>query len=122
MSQFRTLLSRIAALFRRNHLDASLDEELRAHVELATAENMTLGMSRKQARIAALRSFGGITQIKERYRNQRGLPMLEKLKQDLGFGLRQLRRSPGFAATAILTLALGVGSYLIFRSGWRLKS
>jgi len=110
MDQIRILLNRIASLFHGRHLDADLEEELRTHVEFAVAENMQRGMSPKQARIAALRSFGGITQIKERYRNQRGLPMLEKLKQDLGFGLRQLRRSPGFAATAILTLALGVGA------------
>jgi len=110
MDQIRILLNRIASLFHGRHLDADLEEELRTHVEFAVAENMQRGMSPKQARIAALRSFGGITQIKERYRNQRGIPMLEKLKQDLGFGLRQLRRSPGFAATAILTLALGVGA------------
>ena len=110
MDQIRILLNRIASLFHGRHLDADLEEELRTHVEFAVAENMQRGMSPKQARTAALRSFGGITQIKERYRNQRGLPMLEKLKQDLGFGLRQLRRSPGFAATAILTLALGVGA------------
>ena len=110
MDQIRILLNRIASLFHGRHLDADLEEELRTHIEFAVAENMQRGMSPKQARTAALRSFGGITQIKERYRNQRGLPMLEKLKQDLGFGLRQLRRSPGFAATAILTLALGVGA------------
>jgi predicted permease len=110
VNQFRTLLSRIAALFRRRHLDAALDEELRTHIDLATAENMTLGMNRKQARIAALRSFGGLTQTREAYRIRRGFPLLDQVARDLRFALRQLHRAPGFAATAILTLALGLGA------------
>ena len=106
----RTLLKRTTSLFNTGSLDRDLEEELRAHIDFAIVENMQRGMSQKQARTAALREFGGINQTKEQYRNQRGIPMLEKLKQDVGFGLRQLRRSPGFAATAILTLALGVGA------------
>jgi len=110
VNQFRTLLTRIAALFRRQRLDAALDEELRTHIDLATAENMTLGMNRKQARIAALRSFGGLTQTREAYRIRRGFPMLDQIARDLRYALRQLYRAPGFAATAILTLALGLGA------------
>jgi len=110
LSQLRTLLSRIAALFRPQSLDAALDEELRAHIDLATAENMTLGMNRKQARRAALRSFGGITQAKETYRQRRGFPVLNQVARDLRFACRQLYRAPGFAATAVLTLALGLGA------------
>jgi predicted permease len=77
---------------------------------LAIDDNLKRGITPNQAREAALRSFGGVAQVKERYRNQRGIPMLEQLNRDLRFGMRQLRRSPGFAITAILTLALGVGA------------
>ena len=76
MDWIRILLTRSAALFRRKKLDADLDEELRAHIDLAIEENCRRGMIEPQARTAALRAFGGITQIRESYRVQRGLPWL----------------------------------------------
>jgi hypothetical protein len=70
----RILFSRCAALFRRRRLDEDLDEELRAHIDLAFEENLRRGMSEQEARTEALRVFGGVTQTKEAYRMQRGFP------------------------------------------------
>jgi predicted permease len=106
----RILIARIAALFRRRRLDADLDEELRAHIDLAIEENIQRGMPPQQARTAALRAFGGVTQTREVYRLQQGLPFVETALRDLRYAARQLRRFPIFAATAILTLALGIGA------------
>src|SRR5437867_10692622 len=107
---FRVSVHRLIAFFRRRRLEDDLDEELRSHLEMAVELKLRKGMTAEDARHEALRSFGGVEQTKEIYRDQRGLPLIETTLQDLRFGFRMLRRSPGFSALAILCLTLGIGA------------
>src|SRR5689334_6643160 len=103
------LFSKLAALFRRQKLDADMAEEMRLHLERRVEENVAAGMSREEARYAALRKFGGVEQAKELAREQRGGVWLEQLWQDLRFAVRGLLRERAFTVVAVLTLAFGIG-------------
>ena len=109
MTMLREVWARVRSFFRKQELDRELDEELAAHIELATEDHIREGMSPREAHRLARIKLGGIDPTKELHRDSRGLPWLEGIVQDVRHSIRGLRRSPGFALTAIATLAIGIG-------------
>ena len=99
---------RLRSLFSRTAVEQELDEELQYHLERQIEENLAADMSREEARSAALRSIVGLAQRKEEYRDMRGFNIIDSLRRDFRYSLRQLRKNLGFTFTAVFVLALGM--------------
>jgi hypothetical protein len=104
---FRALISRFVALFRRQEFTERVDEELEFHMGRETEENIRRGMAPRDARAAAHRKLGNTTQVCEEVHRMNTIAFLDETARNFRVSLRNLRKNPGFALTAILMLALG---------------
>jgi predicted permease len=105
----RTVLSRLLDVVQRRSREQRIDEEVESHLEMLTDEFVARGWSRADARLAARKAFGGVDQMKERYRDQRGIRAIDEALQDTRYALRLMRRDRWFTAATVMALAVGIG-------------
>src|SRR5262252_7026458 len=110
MKAVRRLLQRLISWTRSSRDEEILRAEIDEHIAMQTAENLRAGLPPLEARRQALLKFGSVEAAKESYREQRSLPLMETLAADLRHVMRRLRKTPGFTAAVLLTMALGIGA------------
>lgn len=106
----RRVVQRLGALWRWRRLDAELESEIAAHLELAERDGIASGLSPEEARRRALLAFGGVDQVTEAHRERRSVMWLETAVRDFRYGLASMARNPGFTLVAVAILALGIGA------------